>query len=128
MTRVEQESALRLAIMAERETPKSIAHRSLDEHYRAFLAQQAQPGDKRALVELRCMRCIEPGPHPTHVAIRLAAQQESNAIIHRGSGCGHVLTHEVQRNDDVVYKRNGCCITRRRRIVSATVGKGSGRD
>jgi len=81
MTRVEQESALRLAIAAEREALKSITHQSLDDHYRAFLAQQAQTGDERALVELRRIRCIEPVLNPTHAAIRSAGQQEPNVII-----------------------------------------------
>ncbi|MFM0515039.1 LPD7 domain-containing protein [Paraburkholderia sp. RL17-373-BIF-A] len=106
MTRVEQETALRSAMAAEREALKAVTRQPLDERYRAFLAGQAQAGNEQALLELRRMRRTEPEPDPTYAAIRSTRQHEPNAIIYRGP----VITHEVQRNGDVTYRRDGAAL------------------
>ncbi|KVW77427.1 LPD7 domain-containing protein [Burkholderia ubonensis] len=104
MERIEQEKALRASIEAERAELKERARTPLDERYRSFLKERAQAGDSRALAELQRLRPIEPqDSDPLIARVRVARQLEANAIIYRAAA----ITHEVERNGDVTYKRNG---------------------
>ncbi|KWF37421.1 LPD7 domain-containing protein [Burkholderia pseudomultivorans] len=107
MARIEQEKALRASIEAERAELKERARMPLDERYRAFLKDRAQAGDDRALAELQRLRPIDQyGDDPLRARIHAARQLEANAIIYRSSA----ITHEVERNGDVTYKRNGAAM------------------
>jgi hypothetical protein len=102
MNRIEKESELRAAIAIERADLKANTRYRIDDHYREFLADRAQAGDERALHELRrVQRSARPDPEP---AARVeATQPEQNTIIYRGPA----ITHEVHRNGDVTYLRDG---------------------
>jgi hypothetical protein len=102
MNRIEKESELRETIMRERAELKSQTRYRIDDHYREFLAERAQAGDERALQELRrVQRAGRPTPPP---APRIKpVTQEQNAIIYRGPA----VTHEVHRNGDVTYLKDG---------------------
>ncbi|MBN3733141.1 LPD7 domain-containing protein, partial [Burkholderia sp. Tr-20390] len=104
MARIEQEKLLRASIEAERADLKERMRVPLDERYRAFLVERAQAGDDRALDELQRLRPVDlQDADPLRARIRAARQLEANAIIYRSSA----ITHEVGRNGDVTYKRNG---------------------
>jgi Large polyvalent protein-associated domain 7 len=106
MTRIEQETALRATLVAERESLRASTGQPLAERYREFLTDRSQAGDERALHELRRMRRIEPESYPEQAAIRPARQVEQKSIIYRGP----VITHAVERNGDVTYKRDGAAL------------------
>ncbi|WP_055334846.1 LPD7 domain-containing protein [Ralstonia solanacearum] len=102
MTRVERDAALSRAITAERDALR-VARPSLEERYLAYLAARGQRGDHAALFELRRLRQDEPSSDPHRLTIRPAKPIQPNAIFYEGP----VITHQVQRNGDVEYKRNG---------------------
>ncbi len=107
--RIEAEAALRRQIVRERDALKAAMRRPLTEQYRAFLQEQAQAGNVRALRELRRMQ-------PTagtsdHIGVsfgagpskRRAVASEPNEIIFSGPA----ITHQVQMNGNVEYQRGG---------------------
>ncbi|WP_346825108.1 LPD7 domain-containing protein (plasmid) [Ralstonia solanacearum] len=102
MTRVERDTALSRAITAERDALR-VARPSLEERYLAYLAARGQRGDHAALFELRRLRQDEPSSDPHRLTIRPAKPIQPNGIFYEGP----VITHQVQRNGDVEYKRNG---------------------
>ncbi len=102
MTRVERETALSRAITAERDTLRA-SRPSLEERYLAYLAARGQRGDHSALFELQRLRPDEPAADASRLTIRPARSVQPNAILYAGP----VITHQVQRNGDVEYQRNG---------------------
>lgn len=105
MTRVEQETALSRAITAERETLRA-SKPSQEDRYLAYLAARGQYGDHAALFELQRLRQQEPTEDPHRLTIRPARPVQPNAILYDGP----VITHQVQRNGDVEYQRNGAAL------------------
>jgi hypothetical protein len=102
MTRVEQETALSRAITAERDTLRA-SRPSQEDRYLAYLAARGQRGDTAALFELQRLRPQEPAEDPRRLTIRPTRPVQPNAILYDGP----VITHQVQRNGDVEYLRNG---------------------
>lgn len=102
MARVERDTALSRAITAERDALRA-ARPSLEERYLAYLAVRGQRGDHAALFELRRLRQDEPSSDPHRLTIRPAKPIQPNGIFYEGPA----ITHQVQRNGDVEYKRNG---------------------
>ncbi|MHA6896405.1 LPD7 domain-containing protein [Ralstonia pseudosolanacearum] len=102
MTRVERETALSRAITAERDTLRA-SRPSQEDRYLAYLAARGQRGDHPALFELQRLRPDEPAPDARRLTIRSARLVQPNAILYEGP----VITHQVQRNGDVEYQRNG---------------------
>ncbi|MHA6823935.1 LPD7 domain-containing protein [Ralstonia pseudosolanacearum] len=102
MTRVERETALSRAIAAERDTLRA-SRPSQEDRYLAYLAARGQRGDHPALFELQRLRPDEPAPDARRLTIRPARPVQPNAILYEGP----VITHQVQRNGDVEYQRNG---------------------
>jgi len=110
--RIEAEAVLRKQIVRERDALKAAMRRPLTDQYRDFLQEQAQLGNVRALRELRRMQ-------PTHrtdderespgiafgASHRISAS-EPNEIIYSGP----VITHHVQENGNVDYKRDGVAL------------------
>lgn len=105
MTRVERETALSRAITAERETLRA-SKPSQEDRYLAYLAARGQRGDHAALFELQRLRWQEPAEDPHRLTIRPARPVQPNAILYDGP----VITHQVQRNGDVEYQRNGTAL------------------
>ncbi len=102
MTRVERDTALSRAITAERDALR-VARPSLEERYLAYLAARGQRGDHAALFERRRLRQDEPSSDTHRLTIRPAKPIRPNGIFYEGPA----ITHQVQRNGDVEYKRNG---------------------
>ncbi|NKG07675.1 hypothetical protein GO289_04575 [Ralstonia solanacearum] len=102
MTRVEREAVLSRVITAERDALRA-SRPSLEERYLAYLATRSQRGDHPALFELQRLRPDEPMEDPRRLTIRPVRPLQPNAIVYEGP----VITHQVQRNGDVEYKRNG---------------------
>ena len=106
MERITKEVALREAIKTEREQLKAEQRRPATEQYREFLADKAQAGDERALSELRRMK-TEPTEKAkdTDAAIKPADRPpiQEREPIHRAPA----ITHQVHRNGDVTYQRDG---------------------
>ena len=105
MTRVELETALSRAITAERDTLRA-SRPSQEDRYLAYLAARGQRGDTAALFELQRLRPQEPSEDPRRLTIRPACPVQPNAIVYEGP----VITHQVQRNGDVEYQRNGAAL------------------
>ena len=107
--RIEAEAVLRHQVARERKTLKEAARRSLTDQYREFLRERAQAGDARALRELRRMCRLEAhatGESNQDLIFRPGTPIEANEIIYRGP----VITHTVQANGNVDYKRNGVAL------------------
>lgn len=102
MTRVERETALSRTITIERDALRA-ARPSQEDRYLAYLAARGQRGDHSALFELQRLRPDEPAPDARRLTIRPARPVQPNAILYDGP----VITHQVQRNGDVEYSRNG---------------------
>ncbi|MGA4289640.1 LPD7 domain-containing protein [Ralstonia nicotianae] len=102
MTRVEGEAALSRAISAERDALRA-SRPSLEERYLAYLAARGQRGDHLALFELQRLRQDVPTPDARRLTIWPARPLQPNAILYDGP----VITHQVQHNGDVEYRRNG---------------------
>ncbi|WP_052321684.1 LPD7 domain-containing protein [Ralstonia sp. A12] len=102
MTRVERETALSRTITAERDTLR-LARPSQEDRYLAYLAARGQRGDHSALFELQRLRTDAPAVDDDRLTIRPARLVQPNAILYDGP----VITHQVQRNGDVEYLRNG---------------------
>ncbi|MCK4140476.1 relaxase [Ralstonia pseudosolanacearum] len=102
MTRVERETALSRAITVERDTLRA-ARPSQEDRYLAYLAARGQRGDHSALFELQRLRPEAPVVDGERLTIRPARPVQPNAIIYNGP----IITHQVQRNGDVEYQRNG---------------------
>lgn len=106
MERITKEAALREAIKTEREQLKAEQRRPATEQYREFLADKAQAGDERALSELRRMK-TEPAEKAKDMdaAIKPADRPpiQEREPIHRAPA----ITHQVHRNGDVTYQRDG---------------------
>jgi hypothetical protein len=106
---------LRKQTARERDTLKAAMRRPLTDQYRDFLQEQAQLGNVRALRELRRMQ-------PTQPTQRTGDERESPGIAfgasHRASASepnetiygGPVITHHVQENGNVDYKRDGAAL------------------
>jgi hypothetical protein len=113
--RIEAEAVLRKQTARERDTLKAAMRRPLTDQYRDFLQEQAQLGNVRALRELRRMQ-------PTQPTQRTGDERESPGIAfgasHRASASepnetiygGPVITHHVQENGNVDYKRDGAAL------------------
>jgi hypothetical protein len=110
--RIEAEAVLRKQIARERDALKAAMWRPLTDQYRDFLQEQAQLGNVRALRELRRVQ-------PTHRtgdelespgiacgASHRVSASEPNEIIYSGP----VITHHVQENGNVDYKRDGVAL------------------
>ncbi|SAL71020.1 hypothetical protein AWB69_08520 [Caballeronia udeis] len=89
--------------------------RPLTDQYRDFLQEQAQLGNVRALRELRRMQLIQPtqrtgdereSPGIAFGASHRVSAGEPNEIIYSGP----VITHHVQENGNVDYKRDGAAL------------------
>ncbi|ARU24616.1 penicillin epimerase (plasmid) [Ralstonia solanacearum] len=102
MTRVERETALSRTIAAERDTLRA-SKPSQEDRYLAYLAARGQCGDHSALFELQRLRQEAPAVDDERLTIRPARAVQPNAILYDGP----VITHQVQRNGDVEYLRNG---------------------
>ncbi|WP_152693132.1 LPD7 domain-containing protein [Caballeronia mineralivorans] len=94
---------------------KAAMRRPLTDQYRDFLQDQAQLGNVRALRELRRMQTTQPTPRTgddgesTGIAFgasRRVSASELNEIIYGGP----VITHHVQENGNVDYKRDGVAL------------------
>jgi len=105
MTRVELETALSRAITAERDTLRA-SRPSQEDRYLAYLAARGQRGDTAALFELQRLRPQEPSEDPRRLTIGPARPVQPNAILYDGP----IITHQVQRNGDVEYQRNGAAL------------------
>ncbi|MCL1622625.1 LPD7 domain-containing protein [Ralstonia pseudosolanacearum] len=105
MKRVERETALSRAITSERDTLRA-SKPSQEDRYLAYLAARGQRGDHAALFELQRLRRQEPTEDPRRLTIRPARPVQPNAILYDGP----VITHQVQRNGDVEYQRNGAAL------------------
>ncbi|MFV8598471.1 LPD7 domain-containing protein [Ralstonia pseudosolanacearum] len=105
MTRVERETALSRAITAERDTLRA-SRPSQEDRYLAYLAACGQRGDHAALFELQRLRLQEATEDPRRLTIWPARPVQPNAILYDGP----VITHQVQRNGDVEYQRNGAAL------------------
>jgi len=105
MTRVEWETALSRTIAIERDTLRA-SKPSQEDRYLAYLAARGQRGDTAALFELQRLRQLEPTEDPRRLTIRPARPVQPNAILYDGP----VITHQVQRNGDVEYQRNGAAL------------------
>jgi hypothetical protein len=113
--RIEAEALLRKQIARERDALKAAMRRPLTDQYRDFLQEQAQLGNVRALRELRRMQPTQPtqrtgdereSPGMAFRASRRAIASEPNEIIYSGP----VITHHVQENGNVDYKRDGVAL------------------
>ena len=113
--RIEAEAVLRKQIARERDALKAAMRRPLTDQYRDFLQEQAQLGNVRALRELRRMQTTQPiqrtddereSPGIAFRASRRAIASEPNEIIYSGP----VITHHVQENGNVDYKRDGVAL------------------
>jgi hypothetical protein len=110
--RIEAEAVLRKQIVRERDALKAAMRRPLTDQYRDFLQEQAQLGNVRALRELRRMQPTHrtddehEGPGTAFWASRRAIASEPNEIIYSGP----VITHHVQENGNVDYKRDGVAL------------------
>jgi len=113
--RIEAEAVLRKQIARERDALKMAMRRPLTDQYRDFLQEQAQLGNVRALRELRRMQPIQPTqrtgddrecPGIAFGASRRVSGNEPNEIIYSGP----VITHHVQENGNVDYKRDGAAL------------------
>lgn len=102
MTRVEREAALSRAITAERKTLRA-SKPSQEDRYLAYLAARGQRGDHSALFEPQRLRPQEPSEDLRRLTMWPARPVQPNAILYDGP----VITHQVQRNGDVEYLRNG---------------------
>lgn len=110
MERIVKDAALKEAVRLERELARSQRPASSSEGYRAWLAEQAQAGDEKALAELRRQRptplekerqavgYIKPSTVPR------ASGDEVNSIVMLKT---RALTYKVHDNGDVTYKRDG---------------------
>ncbi|MGA4422896.1 LPD7 domain-containing protein [Ralstonia nicotianae] len=105
MMRVEQETALSRTITTERDRLQA-SRPSQEDRYLAYLAARGQRSDHAALFELQRLRAQEPAEDPQRLTIRPARQVQPNAIVYDGP----VITHQVQRNGDVEYQRNGTAL------------------
>lgn len=105
MTCVERETALSRTIAIERDTLRA-SRPSQEDRYLAYLAARGQSGDHAALFELQRLRPDEPGEDARRLTIRPARPVQPNAILYDGP----VITHQVQRNGDVEYQRNGAAL------------------
>ena len=110
MERIVKDAALKEAVRLERERARSQRPASSSEGYRAWLAEQAQAGDEKALAELRRQR---PTPlEKEHQAVGYikpstvprAGGDEVNSIVMLKT---RALTYKVHDNGDVTYKRDG---------------------
>jgi hypothetical protein len=110
--RIEAEAVLRKQIARERDALKAAMRRPLADQYRNFLQEQAQLGNVRALRELRRMQPTHrtgderESPGIAFEASRRVSASEPNEIIYSGP----VITHHVQENGQVDYKRNGVAL------------------
>ncbi|NKF95697.1 hypothetical protein GO290_02794 [Ralstonia solanacearum] len=105
MMRVERETALSRTITTERDRLHA-SRPSQEDRYLAYLAVRGQRGDHAALFELQRLRAQEPDEDPQRLTIRPGRQVQPNAIVYEGP----VITHQVQRNGDVEYQRNGTAL------------------
>lgn len=110
--RIEAEAVLRKQIARERDALKAAMRRPLTDQYRDFLQEQAQLGNVRALRELRRMQPTHrtdderESPGIAFGASHRFSASEPNEIIYRGP----VITHYVQENGNVDYKRDGAAL------------------
>jgi hypothetical protein len=110
--RIEAEAVLRNQIVRERDALKAAMRRPLTDQYQDFLQEQAQFGNVRALRELRRMqptRHTDDERESAGIAFRAShrvSASEPNEIIYSGP----VITHHVQENGNVDYKRDGVAL------------------
>jgi hypothetical protein len=113
--RIEAEAVLRKQIARERDALKAAMRRPLTDQYRDFLQEQAQLGNVRALRELRRMQPTQPTqrtgddrecPGIAFGGSHRVSASEPNEIIYSGP----VITHHVQENGNVDYKRDGVAL------------------
>jgi len=110
--RIEAEAVLRKQIVRERDALKAAMRRPLTDQYRDFLQEQAQLGNVRALRELRRMQLTHrtdderESPGIAFGASHRVSASEPNEIIYSGP----VITHHVQENGNVDYKRDGVAL------------------
>ncbi|MGA7811667.1 LPD7 domain-containing protein, partial [Caballeronia sp.] len=110
--RVEAETVLRKRIVRERDALKAAMRRPLTDQYRDFLQEQAQLGNLRALRELRRMQPTRranderESPGIAFGTAHRVSASEPNEIIYSGP----VITHHVQENGNVDYKRDGAAL------------------
>lgn len=105
MKRVERETALSRTITVERDTLRA-SKPSQEDRYLAYLAARGQRGDTAALFELQRLRRQAPAEDLRRLSIRPARPVQPNAILYDGP----IITHQVQRNGDVEYQRNGAAL------------------
>ncbi|CAG9235860.1 Relaxase [Paraburkholderia tropica] len=101
MDKVERDKTLRGEIELERATLRRSSRLPFGEHYRDFLHERAQGGDRRALRELRRLRPLEPAADES-LRLRPLRAHEDNAVIFTGA-----MTHRVDRDGVVTYQLRG---------------------